>query len=742
MIGATPRCVLVTGGAGFIGSELVRQLAARHVRVVVVDNLVNGRRENLAEMPDEAVQLVVADVRDSARMADLMEGVDTVFHLACLGVRHSMHSPQENHEVNAAATLKLLSAARASGVRRFVYVSSSEVYGTARWIPMTEEHPTFPMTVYGASKLAGESYTRAFHQTFGYPTVVVRPFNTYGPRCHHEGDSGEVIPKFVLRCMAGRPMVVFGDGTQTRDFTYVSDTARGILLAGLSDAAVGQTINIGSGRETAINDLAREVAAVVGRPEGLTVHEAPRPGDVLRLYADASKARELLHFVPTVTLREGLTRLKNWYRLPGKPLERLLEEEVVHNWEPATARQPCRGGKFIPVAKPWMDEREVEAIRRPILTGWVTQGPEVAVFEREFADFVGAGYACAVSSCTTALHLALLAVGVRPGDEVITVSHSFIATASSIRHCGATPVFVDIKPETFNIDPALIKDAITDRTRAILCVHQMGMPCDLKAIVEVARRRSLAVIEDAACAIGSEVNWDSSWERIGRPHGDIACFSFHPRKLVTTGDGGMITTSDSHLDKQLRLWRQHGMSVPDIVRHDAREVIFESYETLGYNYRMTDIQAAVGRVQLRRLPEIIERRRYLADRYRKLLTGSMGARPPEEPEWARSNWQSYCVRLPEGSSQKDVMQAMLAARVATRRGIMCAHREPAYPRGTWSCGPRPGGCDCPPGRCARLRESEQAQDGAVVLPLFHQITETEQDVVVNALLEACATLKA
>jgi len=327
------RTTLVTGGAGFIGSELVRQLVDQGTKVVAVDNLVNGRRENLDGLPDDQVQLIVTDIRASERMADLMQGVDIVFHLACLGVRHSIHSPQENHEVNATATLKLLSTTRAAGVKRFVYVSSSEVYGTALWVPMTEEHPTFPMTVYGASKLAGECYTRAFHRTYGYPTVVVRPFNTYGPRCHHEGDSGEVIPRFMLRCMAGRPMVIFGDGFQTRDFTYVSDTARGILMAGLADEAVGQTINLGSGGEITINELAREVATVVGQPDAPVIHDDHRPGDVLRLCADTTKARQLLGFEPEVILREGLTRLRDWYLSLGQPPEVLLEQEIARNWE-------------------------------------------------------------------------------------------------------------------------------------------------------------------------------------------------------------------------------------------------------------------------------------------------------------------------------------------------------------------------------------------------------------------------
>ena len=330
---------LVTGGAGFIGSELVRQLADRVDHITVIDNLVNGRTENLDGLSPKKFQLVVEDIRNSARMLELMQGVQTVFHLACLGVRHSIHSPRENHEVNATATLDLLAAARKARVQRFVYVSSSEVYGTARYAPMTEEHPTFPMTVYGAAKLAGECYTRAYHFTYGFPTAVVRPFNAYGPRCHHEGDSGEVIPKFLLRCMAGKPMVVFGDGTQTRDFTFVSDTARGILLAGFADGAVGQTINLGQGNEISINELTAEVSHVVGRGNGQVVHDQPRPGDVLRLYADPARARKLLGFATTVKLREGLTRLKDWYDGLDTDPERLLEDEVIHNWQASESQR-------------------------------------------------------------------------------------------------------------------------------------------------------------------------------------------------------------------------------------------------------------------------------------------------------------------------------------------------------------------------------------------------------------------
>ncbi len=388
------------------------------------------------------------------------------------------------------------------------------------------------------------------------------------------------------------------------------------------------------------------------------------------------------------------------------------------------------GMRYVGIGKPLDDERRTPPlpIARPLLgsdeeldaadvvrSGWLLQGPQVEALEREFAAFTGASHACAVSSGTAALHLALLGLGVGSGDEVVTVSHSFIATANSVALTGATPVFVDVEPDGFNVDPGLLEAAVTPRTRALLVVHQYGMPCDLTAVLEVARRHGLPVVEDAACAIGSEVRTDDGrWQRIGAPHGDVATFSFHPRKVMTTGEGGMVVTRSAELDATVRELRQHGLGPRGVV------------ERVGLNHRITDARAALGRRQLRRVPGMVAERRRLADRYAELLAGC-DLTLPIEPSWARSNWQSYCVLLDGGVDVGQVVEMMEETGIGARGGIPNAHRQPAYASALRTL---------PHSVPRSLPHSDAAQARGLCLPLFPGMTDEDQERVVAVLLGA------
>jgi dTDP-4-amino-4,6-dideoxygalactose transaminase len=414
---------------------------------------------------------------------------------------------------------------------------------------------------------------------------------------------------------------------------------------------------------------------------------------------------------------------------------------------------------MIPLARPFLGKEEVAAVKRVIFSRWVTQGPKVHEFERAFASYVGAKYACAVSSCTAALHLALLVAGVRPGDVVITVSHSFIATANSIRHAGAEPVFVDIDPDNYNMSPSsleicLLRDCITingrlyyknaskiakygsplsyyskinpsyskygfGQVKAIVPVHQMGIPCDISSILYISNKYGLPVIEDAACAVGSELLYKKRWEKVGKPHGFAACFSFHPRKIMTTGEGGMITTHNKNIDSKLRLLRQHGMNISDVKRHNINKIINEKYVAAGFNYRMTDIQAAVGIEQLKKLPAMIEERHKIASLYNNLLRNNVPWMQPFLPnQFIKPNWQSYPVKIVDRNKgfQKIIMRTLLNNGIATKRGIMNAHLEPVYNQFHYS-----------------LPESERAQDNVILLPFYNGIREKDISKVINLL---------
>lgn len=367
--------------------------------------------------------------------------------------------------------------------------------------------------------------------------------------------------------------------------------------------------------------------------------------------------------------------------------------------------------------KPWLGDAEVAAAEEAIRSGWVAQGPRVAAFETALAEQVGAAHGVAVSSCTTGLHLALHALGFGPGDEVVVPSLSFIATANAPRYVGATPVFADVDPVTLNLTSDTIEAVMTPATRAVIVAHQIGMPADLLPIQQLCSTNGVALIEDAACAIGSQYRAAP----IGS-HSDLVAFSFHPRKILTTGEGGMLTTSNGDLAHRLRKLRQHGMSVGAFARHDESSVVIEEYEEMGFNFRMTDIQAAIGLVQLQKLAEMVARRRELAEEYRHLLQDVAGLTLPADPPYGETNYQSYSIVIDEEFpiSRNDLMVQMLEHGISSRRGVMAAHREPAFA----------GHPHVP------LPVTEHLTDRSVILPLYHDMSGEDVKRVADSIRSA------
>ena len=372
---------------------------------------------------------------------------------------------------------------------------------------------------------------------------------------------------------------------------------------------------------------------------------------------------------------------------------------------------------MIPIAKPYLTEQDAQAAYDTIMSGWITQGPRVQEFEEMFAAYAGAKHAVAVSNCTTGLHLALIVAGIEAGDEVICPSMSYIATANSIKYVGATPVFAEVCSENYNLDVQDAERRITSKTKAILLAHQIGMPADIDAFSALCKKHNLVLIEDAACAAGSSYKG----KKIGS-HSDLVCFSFHPRKVISTGDGGMVTTNNEAFAERMKLLRQHGMSVNAGARHGATKIIFEDHLEVAYNYRMTDIQAAVGIQQLAKLDWIVEERRKIAARYLSELADIDCIRLPREEEGYFTNWQSFSIYLKENAplSRNDMMQQLLDKGVASRRGVMTSHRETAYKE---MC------------KGLSLPVTEDACDRSIIIPLFVPMSDSDVSSVILALHE-------
>jgi len=383
----------------------------------------------------------------------------------------------------------------------------------------------------------------------------------------------------------------------------------------------------------------------------------------------------------------------------------------------------------IPITKPYFDDAEKQALIEPLNSGWVVQGPKVKGFEEAVRRFSGAAHARATTSCTTALHLALVAAGIGPGDEVIVPAFTFVATANAVEYLGAKPIFVDIDLSTFNIAPSQIEPAVTPRTKAILPVHLFGLCCEMKTVLEAAAKYHLRVIEDAACAIGGFYQGMHAGTM-----GDAGCLSFHPRKSITTGEGGMVLTNDADIARRVEILRDHGAEMSDLARHEGKGLLLPEYNTLGYNYRMTDLQGALGCVQMEKLPAILERKRILASRYNDALAHLKWLQPPVIPDGYDHGYQSYvCLFQPEPLSdmtserlsklhnqRNNLMDKLNQQGVSTRQGTHAVHAL-GYYRKKYNLKP----WDFP--------HSWAAEHLTLALPLYPLMTDQEQTFVCDAL---------
>lgn len=635
--------ILVTGGGGYLGSCLTALLLERGHEIRIFDRFCFGR-EAIADLEAQANCSVVAgDIRRLQEHPNLLDGVDAVAHLAALSNDPSCDLDADMAwDVNTESTVELARQAAEHGVRRFLLHSTCAVYGRGVFEILDEASPANPVSTFGHTKHAAEERLLLQHGG-SFEPVIARTATMYGWSRRMRFDLA--VNQMAATALRQQRIVVRGGGNQWRPFVHVQDAAEALarLLEAEGATVSGEVFNVGADDQNLrIRDLAETVGAAIGE---VSVELAKDDDDQRNFRVRFDKLQDTLGFTPTHTLDDGIEELKthltNFAADPFSDdfvnvarMKALRATPVDEGGEPVAAR-------FIALSKPSIGEEEEEAVVEALRSGWLTSGPKIGTFERDFAKTVDAEHAVAVSSCTAALHLSLIDAGVTPGDEVITSPITWASTGNSILNMGAKVVFCDVDPATMNLDPAKLEAVITDRTKAIMPVDLAGLPCDLDAIKAIAKRHGIAVVEDAAHALGARYRGAA----IGGL-ADYTCFSFYAVKNITTMEGGMVTLNDPDRAKHLRFLSTNGMSATAWDRY-GRSAVVSPQEVVapGFKCSMSNVGAAMGVEQLKKFPRFKAARKRLAEMYNAVLGGIDEIEvPPTTPESDHA-WHLYMVRF-------------------------------------------------------------------------------------------------
>jgi len=719
--------VLVTGGGGYLGAVLVDALVERGHRVRIFDRFCFGDAVCRAWEGLDAVETVVGDIRRLQEFPDLLAGIDAVVHLASISNDPSCDCNTDMaHDVNTEAAIELARQAAQQGIARFILGSSCAVYGKGVFELLDEASPANPVSTFGETKLAAETAILKLRSKRFAPTVV-RNATMYGvsPRMRFD----LAINHMTATAVCQQRITVRGGGNQWRPFVHVQDAARALadLLEAPVDTVSGEIFNVGSDEQ---NIRIRDLAEWTAREIGDTAVEIAKDDDDLRTFrVQFGKIQKAIGFAPARGIAEGIAEVRGWLaaRPDARPFDEshmnvlrmktLLATPVDEGGEPIAAR-------FIPLSKPSLGPEEEEAVLGALRSGWLTSGPQIGAFESAFAETVAAPYAVSVSSCTAALHLCLAAHGVRPGDEVITSPITWASTGNTMINMGAVPRFVDVEPDTLNLDPALLEAAITPKTRAIMPVHMAGHPCDLDAVQAIADRHGIPVVEDAAHALGAAYKG----REIGRCS-DLACFSFYAIKNITTMEGGMVACRDEDLARRIRLLSTNGLSATAWERY-GRSAVPGPLEVIapGFKYALNNVGAAMGLVQLRRFADFKAARERIARMYTAVLSELDEIDLPPTRDYAGHAWHLYIIRLRPGklaASRDEIAQRLRRENIGTGIHFYGLHLHQYY-RETLGCRPE----DCP--------EATAASQQILSLPLHPQMTDKNVHEVVAALKKVLA----